>query len=125
MAACRLGLLPSRHAFDLRVTEFSGRVERWELPSFDGAVDAGPAWSVRFSHAVILLRLFFGDQMPNSATIPARSDAQLIASDIAIAFGGSPVLTGVDIAVTPASRWAVVGENGRGKSTLLHVLPDG
>ncbi|WP_415975992.1 ABC-F family ATP-binding cassette domain-containing protein [Rhodococcus sp. 077-4] len=60
--------------------------------------------------------------MPNNAAIPARAGAQLLASDIAVAFGGSPVLTGVDITVTPTSRWAIVGENGRGKSTLLHVL---
>lgn len=122
MADRRLGLLPCRHAFDLRVTVFIGRVERGELPAFDRAVDAGPTRSVRHSRAVMLLRLFFGDLMAYSATIPARADAQLIASDIAVAFGGSPVLTGVDIAVTPVSRWAIVGENGRGKSTLLHVL---
>src|SRR5699024_10106224 len=28
----------------------------------------------------------------------------------------------VDLTVTPTSRIAVVGENGRGKSTLLHIL---
>ncbi|MBB3037010.1 ABC-F family ATP-binding cassette domain-containing protein [Hoyosella altamirensis] len=59
--------------------------------------------------------------MPSTIT-PARSDAQLVLSDIAVAFGGTPVLSGVNLSVTPTSRWAVVGENGRGKSTLLHVL---
>lgn len=60
--------------------------------------------------------------MPHFSSFRARANAQLIASDIAVTFGGSPVLTGVDIAVTPASWWAIVGENGRGKSTLLNVL---
>lgn len=36
--------------------------------------------------------------------------------------GSTRVLHGVDLVVTPASRIAIVGENGRGKSTLLHVL---
>lgn len=60
--------------------------------------------------------------MPDSAITPARSHAQLVVSDVAVSFGGVPVLSGVDLAVTSSSRWAVVGENGRGKSTLLHVL---
>ncbi|WP_032405455.1 ABC-F family ATP-binding cassette domain-containing protein [Rhodococcoides fascians] len=62
--------------------------------------------------------------MPHSTAVSARSDAQLIASNITVAFGGSTVLSGVDIAVTAASRWAIVGENGRGKSTLLNVLAE-
>ncbi|MFI6868848.1 ATP-binding cassette domain-containing protein [Nocardia sp. NPDC050406] len=53
---------------------------------------------------------------------PARERAQLTCSDIAVEFGGRAVLTGVDMTVTPRSRWGIVGENGRGKSTLLHVL---
>ncbi|MEZ5219700.1 MAG: ABC-F family ATP-binding cassette domain-containing protein [Ilumatobacteraceae bacterium] len=36
--------------------------------------------------------------------------------------GGRPVLTDVDVAVSPGTRLGIVGENGRGKSTLLHVL---
>ncbi|MGW8375539.1 ABC-F family ATP-binding cassette domain-containing protein [Streptomyces sp. ODS28] len=56
----------------------------------------------------------------SSLTLPAR--AQLIASDVHLARGGRPVLTGVDMTVVPGSRWGVVGENGRGKSTLLQVL---
>ena len=60
--------------------------------------------------------------MPDSTITPARSHAQLVVSNVAVSFGGVPVLSGVDLAVTCSSRWAVVGENGRGKSTFLHVL---
>ncbi|WP_157001919.1 ABC-F family ATP-binding cassette domain-containing protein [Agromyces laixinhei] len=53
---------------------------------------------------------------------PARHRAQLIASDISVMRGATPELSRVDLTITPASRIAIVGENGRGKSTLLHVL---
>lgn len=58
----------------------------------------------------------------SSHPLPARESAQLIASDISVMRGAKPVLTNVDLTVTPTSRIAIVGENGRGKSTLLHVL---
>jgi macrolide transport system ATP-binding/permease protein len=54
--------------------------------------------------------------------LPARRHAQLIACDVSVMRGGTRVLNHVDLAVTPSSRLAIVGENGRGKSTLLHVL---
>lgn len=54
--------------------------------------------------------------------VPARARAQLIASDVSVLRGVTPVLNHADVTVTPASRVAIVGENGRGKSTLLHVL---
>ena len=60
--------------------------------------------------------------MTTSITLPRRSRAQLGAVDVHIARGGHPVLQGVDLAVSPGSRIGVVGENGRGKSTLLHIL---
>lgn len=53
---------------------------------------------------------------------PARSRAQLTLSDVSLSRGGTPVLAGVDVTLTPASRVAVVGENGRGKTTLIHLL---
>jgi macrolide transport system ATP-binding/permease protein len=53
---------------------------------------------------------------------PARERAQLIASDVCLTRGANTVLNHVDLVVTPTSRMAIVGENGRGKSTLLHVL---
>lgn len=69
--------------------------------------------------------------MPTLTTpLPARHRAQLIASDISVTRGATSVLAHLDLTVTPTSRVAIVGENGRGKSTLLHVLagaltPDG
>ncbi|MFW0784991.1 ABC-F family ATP-binding cassette domain-containing protein [Gordonia sp. CPCC 206044] len=54
--------------------------------------------------------------------VPARSRAQIVLSNVSITLGATPVLEGVDLTVTPNSRIAIVGENGRGKSTLLHVL---
>ncbi|GAA2381190.1 ATP-binding cassette domain-containing protein [Nonomuraea africana] len=52
----------------------------------------------------------------------ARARAHLNATDLRLARGGRPVLTGVDLTVSPGDRLGVVGENGRGKSTLLQVL---
>jgi macrolide transport system ATP-binding/permease protein len=52
----------------------------------------------------------------------ARSRAHLNATDLRLSRGGRPVLTGVDLTVSPGDRLGVVGENGRGKTTLLQVL---
>ncbi|PPG29034.1 ABC-F family ATP-binding cassette domain-containing protein [Pseudoclavibacter sp. RFBB5] len=57
-----------------------------------------------------------------SIALPARHRAQLTLSDVSLMRGATQVLTSVDLTVTPASRTAIVGENGRGKSSLLHVL---
>ena len=42
--------------------------------------------------------------------------------DVDVSLGGRPVLHDVDLTVTPGSRLTVVGENGRGKTTLLRIL---
>ncbi|KAA1424738.1 ABC-F family ATP-binding cassette domain-containing protein [Mumia zhuanghuii] len=55
-------------------------------------------------------------------TLPARARAQLTAADLHVVRGGRTVLSGVDVAVSPGTRLGVVGENGRGKTTLLHLL---
>ena len=57
-----------------------------------------------------------------STSMPAGERAQLTADGIGIDRGGRTVLSGVSMSVTPRSRWGIVGENGRGKSTLLHIL---
>ena len=57
-----------------------------------------------------------------SISLPARHRAQLTVSDVSLLRGETKVLTSVDLVVTPSSRVGIVGENGRGKSSLLHVL---
>ncbi|MCE6996445.1 ATP-binding cassette domain-containing protein [Saccharothrix sp. S26] len=48
--------------------------------------------------------------------------AHVRASDVHLSFGGRPVLAGVDLVAAAGDRLAVVGENGRGKTSLLRVL---
>ena len=42
--------------------------------------------------------------------------------DIALTFGGKPVLEGAELAVSEGERIALVGRNGSGKSTLLKIV---
>ncbi|GAA1925926.1 ATP-binding cassette domain-containing protein [Nocardioides lentus] len=48
--------------------------------------------------------------------------AHLRARGLEVAVAGRPVLSGVDVTVSAGSRLAVVGENGRGKTTLVRAL---
>ncbi|MCH1866370.1 ATP-binding cassette domain-containing protein [Nocardioides sp. CFH 31398] len=48
--------------------------------------------------------------------------AHLRARGLEVAVAGRPVLTGVDVTVSAGTRLAVVGENGRGKTTLVRAL---
>ena len=50
--------------------------------------------------------------------------------DIALTFGGAPLLSGAELSVCPDERVSLVGRNGTGKSTLLKIAaglvePDG
>ena len=54
--------------------------------------------------------------------LPAGSRAHIRLSDVHVTLGDRPVLTGVDLTLSVGSALAVVGENGRGKTTLLQVL---
>ena len=45
----------------------------------------------------------------------------LTLKDIRLTFGGTPLLTGADLIVTPGERLCLVGRNGSGKSTLLKI----
>jgi ATP-binding cassette subfamily F protein uup len=45
----------------------------------------------------------------------------LTLKDIHLTFGGTPLLTGAELAVEPGDRICLVGRNGSGKSTLLKV----
>ena len=57
-----------------------------------------------------------------SHRLPARQRAQILLTGVSVTRGATTVLHEVDLVVSPSSRIAIVGENGRGKSTLLHVL---
>ena len=46
----------------------------------------------------------------------------LVAQDLAFAYPGRDVLAGVSVTVNDGTRLGVVGENGSGKSTFLHLL---
>ncbi|MEU4428009.1 ABC-F family ATP-binding cassette domain-containing protein [Actinoplanes sp. NPDC024001] len=68
--------------------------------------------------------------MSVSITLPARARAQLVATQLRVVRGGRTVLDGVDLAISAGVRCGVIGENGRGKTTLLQalsgaLLPDG
>ncbi|WP_348536639.1 ATP-binding cassette domain-containing protein [Nocardia carnea] len=54
--------------------------------------------------------------------MPAGAHAHIRATSVGVTLGSRPVLTDVSVTVSARSRLAVVGENGRGKTTLLHVL---
>jgi ATP-binding cassette subfamily F protein uup len=42
-------------------------------------------------------------------------------TDVALTFGGTPLLTGAQLSVSPGERVTLVGRNGSGKSTLLKI----
>ena len=42
--------------------------------------------------------------------------------DIALTFGGTPLLSGVELAVSAGERVCLIGRNGSGKSTLLKIV---
>src|SRR6267142_5986589 len=41
--------------------------------------------------------------------------------DIALTFGGTPLLAGAELSVSTGERVSLVGRNGSGKSTLLKI----
>src|SRR5205085_2319314 len=41
--------------------------------------------------------------------------------DIALTFGGTPLLSGVELSVSAEQRLCLIGRNGSGKSTLLKI----
>jgi macrolide transport system ATP-binding/permease protein len=54
--------------------------------------------------------------------LPAGSRAHVRADGVRVVRGGRLVLSDASVTVSAGSRLAIVGENGRGKTTLLHVL---
>ncbi|GIJ76367.1 ABC transporter ATPase [Micromonospora phaseoli] len=54
--------------------------------------------------------------------LPAGDRAHVRADGVRVVLGGHVVLSDVSVTVSARSRLAIVGENGRGKTTLLRVL---
>ncbi|TFI49120.1 ABC-F family ATP-binding cassette domain-containing protein, partial [Micrococcus endophyticus] len=59
---------------------------------------------------------------PHATALPAGASAHIRAECITLTLGDRTVLDQADVTVSAGSRLAIVGENGRGKTTLLHVL---
>lgn len=57
---------------------------------------------------------------PSAAT--ADQAALVRVRDAAIAFGGRPVLAGVDCAIGPGEILTLIGPNGAGKTTLVRIM---
>ena len=51
-----------------------------------------------------------------------RTTSHLRARELQLSRGGRVLLTGIDLTLVPGAVLAVVGENGRGKTTLLEAL---
>ncbi len=52
----------------------------------------------------------------------ASAPPLLALKDAAVSFGGTPLFSGAELAVTPGMRACLVGRNGSGKSTIMKVL---
>lgn len=60
--------------------------------------------------------------LPENPSLPAGANAQLRADSLSATRGGRLLFAGLDVVVNARSRLAIVGENGTGKTTLLHLL---
>ena len=61
-------------------------------------------------------------EQPHAASRTAPSDAAVVLEDLALAYGRTPVLTGVTGSLRAGRALALVGPNGSGKTTLLRAL---
>jgi ABC transport system ATP-binding/permease protein len=53
-----------------------------------------------------------------------RTRRLLVARGLTKSLGGRPLVTGLDLVITPGTRVGLIGPNGSGKTTLLNVLAD-
>src|ERR671912_2858042 len=52
---------------------------------------------------------------------PPMAPPLLQLTDISLTFGGTPLLAGAELSVSPGERVCLVGRNGSGKSTLVKI----
>ncbi|MEU1996794.1 ABC transporter ATP-binding protein [Nocardia gamkensis] len=60
--------------------------------------------------------------MTTAIDAPASTGMRLSLTGVRIAYGGEPVLDGLDLAIAPGEILVVVGKSGCGKSTLLRAI---
>ncbi len=48
--------------------------------------------------------------------------SQIVLSKVGVEFAGNPIFDEVSFTVSKGDRWGIVGRNGTGKTTLLHVI---
>lgn len=65
---------------------------------------------------------FYRIKTPQPAALPAGAAAHVRADNVSVTLGDRRVLQEASVVVSAESCLAIVGENGRGKSTLLHIL---
>src|SRR5205085_4677789 len=62
-----------------------------------------------------------GDPAPATPARMTMAPPLIQLKDIALTFGGTALLTGVELSVSAGERVGLVGRNGSGKSTLLKI----
>ncbi len=62
-----------------------------------------------------------GDRRQARRQVEEMAPPLLQLKDIALTFGGTPLLTGAELSVATGERVSLVGRNGSGKSTLLKI----
>ncbi len=53
---------------------------------------------------------------------PGGPDPLLTLEDVAVSYGGTPVLSGIDLTIPAGARIGLLGRNGAGKSTFVKLL---
>ncbi|MDL5160610.1 ABC transporter ATP-binding protein [Actinomycetospora termitidis] len=89
-------------------------------------LDTALWWVEDLMVATVALRRVLGVRVPDAAVVPSRDvpgETGLRVEDVHFAYReGRPVVRGVDLAVPPGERWALVGGSGAGKSTLARLI---
>lgn len=57
-----------------------------------------------------------------SRPLPTRVKGRIDVDNVAFDYGREPVLKGIDLAIRPGERVALIGANGSGKSTLIALI---
>ena len=94
------------------------------MPHYGGGGAGKHPWLPECGADTDAWRLAFPAYIEPARSTPAQSRMApplLQLKDIALTFGGTALLTGAELSVSPGERVTLVGRNGSGKSTLLKI----